>query len=109
MNRLPSIKYRKYHTFAEEHLNRMPLKKRKFLMLRIAGFSTLTSKNLCKISRGVYNSFFRDRKFTLLYQRLPELRRSFGLIVIDDLKKLYSLERLVTRFSDLDEEQREKH
>jgi hypothetical protein len=81
-----------------EMLNGLSLNKKKFIMFRIASIDTGTAEKLCKLTRGTYNSWFKDDTFNSIYKQMPELQRKFESVILQELERQYALEALVIKF-----------
>lgn len=61
--------------------------RRRFLLLRIADIDTETSRKLCGIKKGTYNSWCQDSRFVELYRRRDEFSVNYKQEAIQLLRR----------------------
>lgn len=69
--------------------------KRQFILMRIAGMDTDIVMNLLGITRGTYNSWFKNEDFSLVYHELPALVRDYRQEAVQMLRKNNQLEAVL--------------
>jgi len=69
--------------------------KRTFLLMRIAGLDVEFSKNMTRVTRGTYNSWFKNEEFALLYHQLSVLIQDYRQEAVQMLRKDNQLEAVL--------------
>lgn len=69
--------------------------KRTFLLMRIAGLDADLSMKLTGVTRGTYNSWFKNEEFAAVHTKLPELIQEHRLAAIQLLRKDNQLEAIL--------------
>lgn len=69
--------------------------KRTFILMRIAGLDADFAKQLTGVTRGTYNSWFKNNGFSIVYHELPELIREHRQEAVQILRKDNQLEAVL--------------
>ena len=69
--------------------------KRQFILMRIAGMDVDIVMNLLGITRGTYNSWFKNGDFSLVYHKLPTLVSDYRQEAVQMLRKSNQLEAVL--------------
>ena len=78
-----------------EKLKSISGNKRQFVLMRVAGMDADLAMNLTHISRGTYNSWFKNEEFALIYHELPELAKEYRQEAVQMLRKGNQLEAVL--------------
>ena len=79
----------------QERFKSLTGNKRTFLLMRIAGLDADFSMKLTSVTRGTYNSWFKNEEFALLYHELPTLIQDHRLEAVQMLRKDNQLEAVL--------------
>lgn len=79
----------------QEKIKSISGNKRQFILMRIAGMDTDIVMNLLGITRGTYNSWFKNEAFSLVYHELPALIRDYRQEAVQMLRKNNQLEAVL--------------
>lgn len=69
--------------------------KRQFILMRVAGMDADIVMNLIGVTRGTYNSWFKNEDFALVYHELPTLVRDHRQEAVQMLRKDNQLEAVL--------------
>lgn len=82
-------------TALQDRIKSLTGNKRTFLLMRIAGLDVDFSKKLTSVTRGTYNSWFKNEEFALLYHKLPILIQDYRIDAVQLLRKDNQLEAVL--------------
>jgi len=69
--------------------------KRQFILMRVAGMDADIVMNLIGVTRGTYNSWFKNEDFALVYHELPTLVKDHRQEAVQMLRKTNQLEAVL--------------
>jgi hypothetical protein len=69
--------------------------RRTFLLMRISGLDVDLSRQLSKVTKGTYNSWFKNDTFVGVHQKLPELAQNYRQEAIQLLRRDNQLEAVL--------------
>lgn len=79
----------------QEELRAVIGNRRRFILLRIVDIDPETARKLCSVSKGTYNSWLKDSRFTSLYRRRDEFSANFKQDAIRLLRRANQLQAVL--------------
>lgn len=84
-----------YMETLQERIKTITGNKRQFILMRVAGIDTDIVMNIVGITRGTYNSWFKNENFALVYHELPTLIQDCRQEAVQMLRKQNQLEAVL--------------
>jgi len=79
----------------QEKLKVLTGNKRNFILLRVAGLDVDFCKRLVSVTRGTYNSWFKNEDFAGLYHELPTLMQEYRFEAVQLLRRQNQLDAVL--------------